>query len=227
MNHPHHFYMKRLAHAVTELSPKSILFVEDFTHAGATFLADHLIAITSTLIDIPSDIENHAHTRWEKAQPERLPYADASFDLSLFCYSLHHCSAPQLALSEALRVAKQACVVFEPWFDTRLPSQQVAQRYDQIDKAFDREQAMIHHDCIAFSEMMQSIDVSMMREINIEHLLQICEATPEQINTDFAQLRSRAEMSKKSTQDIDELEALAIKNGITEYGIYIATFVKD
>ena len=56
---------------------------------------------------------------------ESLPFPDGSFDLVTFENSLHHVADIRRALAEALRVARRAVVVVDPWFDLSIQSQRV------------------------------------------------------------------------------------------------------
>lgn len=52
-------------------------------------------------------------SRWERADAQRLPYADESFDVTFVNDGLHHCRSPHRALTEMYRVARLATIVVE------------------------------------------------------------------------------------------------------------------
>jgi len=61
---------------------------------------------------------------------EELPFKDASFDVVVFQYVLHHCENLAQALGEAVRVARRCVFVLEAWYDQAIPSQRVALSFD-------------------------------------------------------------------------------------------------
>lgn len=78
----------------------------------------------------------------------QLPKADASVDAVVFCFSAHHIADWPPALAEALRVAKRGVFVLDPWYETAIPSQRVAEQFDRWCKRIDRSTGMVHRDCL-------------------------------------------------------------------------------
>lgn len=83
----------------------------------------------------------------QSGQAEALPFADDSFDVVAFQYVTHHLADMQKGLREALRVARQAVLILDGWYDTTIPSQRVARDFDEWAKAVDRSTGMIHNSC--------------------------------------------------------------------------------
>ena len=81
---------------------------------------------------------------------EALLFPDAAFDLVTFENSLHHVTGIGRALAEAMRVARRAVVIVDPWFSTsRSPPRRWATATQRWMKALDRMTGMIHWDPIA------------------------------------------------------------------------------
>ena len=48
---------------------------------------------------------------WQRADAEKLPFADKAFDLGIIHQGLHHCQSPHLGLIELMRVARNVLVI--------------------------------------------------------------------------------------------------------------------
>lgn len=92
-----------------------------------------------------------------RASSQRLPFADASFDLALLRHVLHHFREPWRALDEALRVARSGLVIAEPWRNPKLPAQREALALDRWMKARDRARGEAHEDDMAPEEIVRRI----------------------------------------------------------------------
>lgn len=78
---------------------------------------------------------------------EALPFADKSFDVVTLEYVAHHVEHLPRGLVEAVRVARQAVLILDGWFDISLPSQRVACDLDDWTKRIDRRRGMVHNSC--------------------------------------------------------------------------------
>lgn len=61
---------------------------------------------------------------------DKLPFADASFDMAVCERSAHHFPDLRAGIAETLRVAR-ALAVFDPWYDETIPSQKSAADLDR------------------------------------------------------------------------------------------------
>ncbi len=84
--------------------------------------------------------------------------------------SLHHVTEIGRALAEAMRVARRAVVIVDPWFDLSIPSQKVGDRFERWLKALDRMTGMVHWDPIAAGEIAAACNGS---SVTVRHLLQL------------------------------------------------------
>ncbi len=85
--------------------------------SDARFLEEHGIDVLAT--DINTDILSKAKDmgyvkKIEKANAEKMHFADDSFDYAFCKGSYHHFPRPMVALSEMLRVSKKAVCLIEP-----------------------------------------------------------------------------------------------------------------
>jgi SAM-dependent methyltransferase len=158
---------------------------------------------------------------------EALPFPDGAFDLVTFENSLHHVADIGRALAEAMRVARRAVVIVDPWFDLSIPSQAVGDRYERWLKALDRMTGMVHRDPIAAGEIAAACTGG---AVTVRHLLQL---TP-MSNEAFAYFAGRAQPHKESPiykangmdQELAAIRAAFESTGITEAGSLLVTVLK-
>jgi SAM-dependent methyltransferase len=158
---------------------------------------------------------------------EALPFPDAAFDLVTFENSLHHVADIGRGLAEAMRVARRAVVIVDPWFDLSIPSQAVGDRYERWLKALDRMTGMVHWDPIAAGEIAGACNGS---ATTIRHLLQLTPMSTEA----FEYFAGRAQPHKDSPvykangmdQQLSAIRTAFQSSGITEAGALLVTVLK-
>jgi ubiquinone/menaquinone biosynthesis C-methylase UbiE len=158
---------------------------------------------------------------------ETLPLPDGAFDLVTFENSLHHVTEIGRALAEAMRVARRAVVIVDPWFDLSIPSQVVGDRYERWMKALDRMTGMVHWDPIAAGEIATACNGS---SVTVRHLLQLTPMSTEA----FEYFAGRAQPHKESPvykangmdQELAAIRAAFQSTGITEAGALLVTVLK-
>lgn len=158
---------------------------------------------------------------------ETLPFPDGAFDLVTFENSLHHVTEIRRALLEAMRVARRAIVVVDPWFDLSIPSQKVGDRYERWLKALDRMTGMVHWDPIAAGEIAAACDGS---SVTVRHLLQLTPMSTEA----FEYFAGRAQPHKDSPiykanamdQELSAIRLAFQSTGITEAGALLVAVLK-
>ena len=158
---------------------------------------------------------------------EALPFPDGAFDLVTFENSLHHVTEIGRALAEAMRVARRAVVIVDPWFDLSIPSQAVGDRYERWLKALDRMTGMVHWDPIAAGAIAAACDGS---NVTVRHLLQL---TP-MSNEAFEYYAGRAQPHRESPvykangmdQELSAIRTAFQSTGITEAGALLVTVLK-
>ena len=158
---------------------------------------------------------------------EALPFPDGAFDLVTFENSLHHATGIGRALAEAMRVARRAVVIVDPWFDLSIPSQKVGDRFERWLKALDRMTGMVHWDPIAAGEIAAACNGS---ATTIRHLLQLTPMSSEA----FEYFAGRAQPHKDSPvykangmdQELSAIRAAFQSTGITEAGALLVTVLK-
>jgi ubiquinone/menaquinone biosynthesis C-methylase UbiE len=158
---------------------------------------------------------------------EALPFPDGAFDLVTFENSLHHVTEIRRALAEAMRVARRAVVIVDPWFDLSIPSQAVGDRYERWLKALDRMTGMVHWDPIAAGAIAAACNGS---TVTVRHLLQL---TP-MSNEAFEYYAGRAQPHRESPvyrangmdQELAAIRAAFQSTGITEAGALLVSVGK-
>jgi SAM-dependent methyltransferase len=158
---------------------------------------------------------------------EALPFPDEAFDLVTFENSLHHATDIDRALAEAMRVARRAVVIVDPWFDLSIPSQRAGDRYERWMKALDRMTGMVHWDPIAAGAIAAACHG---RTVTVRHLLQL---TP-MSNEAFEYYAGRAQPHRESPvykangmdQELTAIRVAFQSTGITEAGSLLVTIVK-
>jgi|SRR5688572_12186148 len=159
---------------------------------------------------------------------EALPFPDGAFDLVTFENSLHHVTEIGRALADAMRVARRAVVIVDPWFDLSIPSQKVGDRFERWLKALDRMTGMVHWDPIPAGEIIAACYG--VQSISIRHLLQL---TPMSIEA-FEYFAGRAQPHRDSPvykangmdQELSAIRAAFQSTGITEAGALLMSIVK-
>ena len=158
---------------------------------------------------------------------EALPFPDGTFDLVTFENSLHHVTEIGRALAEAMRVARRAVVIIDPWFDLSIPSQKVGDRFERWLKALDRMTGMVHWDPIAAGEIAAACNGS---NVIVRHLLQLTPMSTEA----FEYYAGRAQPHKETPvykangmdQELSAIRTAFQSTGITEAGALLMSVVK-
>jgi ubiquinone/menaquinone biosynthesis C-methylase UbiE len=157
--HPQIHYRKRLTLAVQAFEPAEVLEVGCGTGA---FLKSMQSGATKVLgIDPDPDLVEKLRAQGFPAEvgtAEFLGFNANAFDVVVFSYTAHHIEDWPQALKEALRVARQAVVVLDPWYDERIPSQASTSAFDRWSKLIDRSNGMVHNDCQDAASLLESLN---------------------------------------------------------------------
>ncbi len=84
---------------------------------------------------------------------ESVDLAAESFDWVIFRHVLHHLEHPGLALQRALRIARSGLLLAEPYYDTSIPSHELAKRINRWVLAQDRRLGQIHNPPLEAGDM--------------------------------------------------------------------------
>jgi SAM-dependent methyltransferase len=160
---------------------------------------------------------------------ESLPFPDGSFDLVTFENSLHHVADIRRALAEAMRVARRAVVITDPWFDLSIPSQRVGDRFERWLKKLDRMTGMVHWDPIPAGEIVAACDGA--RSVAVSHLLHLTPMSREA----FEHYASRGDPHTSAgayradgmDSEIAALRGEFQRTGLTEAGALLVTIAKQ
>jgi SAM-dependent methyltransferase len=221
-------YQQAFRNEIIALKPASLCDVG--CGAGALLAHAQSIGIAATGIEPEAAKVADAGARGldiRHGNAEALPFPDGAFDLVTFENSLHHVAEIGRALAEAVRVARRAVVIVDPWFDLSIPSQAAGDRYERWLKALDRMTGMVHWDPIAAGTIAAACPGC---GITVRHLLQL---TP-MSNEAFEYYAGRAQPHRESPayrangmdQELAAIRAAFQGTGITEAGALLATILR-
>lgn len=109
-----------------------------------------------------------------QANAESLPFADGTFDWCICMRSAHHFADLRAALREAVRVATKGVLIYDPWYDERVPSQAMAAKLDRWYKRTDTAHGHVNNgplsagDFIAALPSGQTFDVDMTYRLSLQ-----------------------------------------------------------
>jgi SAM-dependent methyltransferase len=221
-------YQQAFRAEIAALKPASLCDVG--CGAGALLTYAHSLGIAAAGIEPDAARCAEARARGldiRAGTAEALPFADGAFDIVTFENSLHHVSEIGRALAEAMRVARRAVVIVDPWFDLSIPSQAVGDRFERWLKALDRMTGMVHWDPIAAGAVAAACGGG---SVTVRHLLQL---TP-MSNEAFEYHAGRAGPQRKTPvytangmeQELSAIRAAFQATGITEAGALLVTVLK-
>jgi SAM-dependent methyltransferase len=221
-------YQQAFRAEIAALKPASLCDVGCGT--GALLTHVHSLGIAASGIEPDPARVAEANGRGldvRQGTAEALPFPDGAFDLVTFENSLHHVTEIGRGLAEAMRVARRAVVIVDPWFDLSIPSQKVGDRYERWMKALDRMTGMVHWDPIAAGEIAAACNGG---SVTVRHLLQL---TP-MSNEAFEHYAGRAQAHRDSPvykanamdQELSAIRMAFQTTGITEAGALLVTVLK-
>lgn len=95
-----------------------------------------------------------------RADASRLPFADRTFDLVVLRNVLHHVMHPAAALTEAVRVSRNALMITEPWFDASIASQRLGQQIEDWTRQLERRAGRIHAANLSAGEILDHLQLA-------------------------------------------------------------------
>ncbi|WP_119304919.1 class I SAM-dependent methyltransferase [Dongia deserti] len=222
-------YQQAFRSEIAALKPASLCDVG--CGAGALLAHAKSLGIAATGVEPDDARAAEGHAVGLDIRPgtaETLPFPDESFDLVTFENALHHVGDINQALAEAMRVARRAIVIVDPWFDLSIPSQRGGDRFERWLKKLDRMAGMVHWDPIPAGEIVAACNGA--RSVAVRHLLHLTQMSPEA----FAHFASRADPHKVAAAyradqmdaEIAALRAEFDRTGITEAGTLLVTIGK-
>jgi SAM-dependent methyltransferase len=221
-------YQHAFRSEIAALKPASLCDVG----CGAGMLLAHAqsLGIAATGIDPDAAKVADASARGlniRRGSAEALPFPDGAVDLVTFENSLHHVTDIGRALAEAMRVARRAVVIVDPWFDLSIPSQAAGDRYERWMKALDRMTGMVHWDPIPAGAIAAACSRS---GITVRHLLQLTPMSNEAFEYHAGRAQPHRETPAYKANGMDtELSAIRAAfqgTGITEAGALLVTILK-
>jgi SAM-dependent methyltransferase len=226
--HPQIQYRERLTLAVQSFKPAAVL--EIGCGAGAFMRSMQPSTIRVLGIDPDPTLVEKLRTQGFQAEvgiAESLGFEANAFDVVVFSYTAHHVENWPQALKEALRVARQAVVVLDPWYDERIPSQANTSAFDRWTKLIDRSNGMVHNDCQDAAALLQPLNpLPATLSARYEYMLIL---TPLSVS-EFAALAetklAEAKEPNRWRQSLETLMSESSDGGFSEDGAVLLTITK-
>jgi len=170
---PHERYKQDLLAEITAIAPASLL---DVGCGAGDLLRNCIRSGIERCVGIEPDPEAVAALQAEglDARPgraEALEFPAASFDVVAFDYVAHHVEHLEVGLAEAMRVARRAVVVLDPWYDLSIESQRVAADFDLWLKRIDRRLGMVHDPSVTAAQLARPFSGREEWRIDCRHRL--------------------------------------------------------
>jgi hypothetical protein len=158
ISRPQSEYRKRLLAKVVSLNPARVLEAG----SGAREFLRSTAAAGIDVRGLDPDESSFTALRREgfavtQGVANALPFEEDAFALVVFCYTSRHVADWQRAGAEATRVASRAVLVLDPWYETSIPSQVIAEKFDRWAMAIDRSRGMVHNDCLNAAEIFRGL----------------------------------------------------------------------
>lgn len=225
---PHALYREKLQRRLIALEPGRLLevgcgrggFLRSAAAAGIEALGIDLDeASLRELRDEGFDVQ--------KGSAEQLEFAEDSFDATVFCFSAHHMADWRRAMEEALRVSRRAVIILDPWYETGIPSQAVAERFDRWCKKIDRAGGMVHNDCLDVTQLLAPISSRLPDfDIGLEYLLELRSLDPDRLDAMAQEHLAKTRGEPEWLEELDAIKAEARQFGISDDGAILLSVRK-
>ncbi len=152
---------------------------------------------------------------------EGLPFADGAFDLVVSEYSAHHFADLARHLADALRVARRGVFLLDPWYDTSVPAQRVALRWDRWCKAIDRAGGMVHNDVLAAEAFRSALPAGAALAFECRHLLRLADYDRATFERESAEFLAKARDDAAVAAELAAIRAGVERDGLGDDGAII------
>ena len=217
---PHERYKQDLLTEITAFAPASVL---DVGCGAGELLRNCIRSGIEQCVGIEPDPEAVAALQADGldarlGRAEALEFAAASFDVVAFDYVAHHVEHLDLGLAEAMRVARRAVVVLDPWYDLSLESQRVAADFDLWLKRIDRRRGMVHDPSVTAAQLTRAFDGREEWRIDCRHRL-ILQPLPLHVIEEQAKRQLAATGPSRALEDaLESLLDRARQHGLSDDG---------
>jgi ubiquinone/menaquinone biosynthesis C-methylase UbiE len=107
----------------------------------------------------------------QQADAEHLPFADGAFEWCICMRSAHHFGDLRGGLREALRVATEGVLIYDPWYDESVPSQATAAALDRWYKRTDRAQGHTNNGPLTAADFIAALPSGKMFQVDATYRL--------------------------------------------------------
>lgn len=196
----------RFALRLAEERPRSVLDVGAGRGDLGIALRRARVPVTSTETTLPA-AQHLARLGFRVlvARAEALPLGHRSVDWVALRHVCHHLPDLDLALAEAVRVARSGLAIAEPWYDRSMPSQVLAERIERWRRRQHRRLGRVHADDVSVGELIERLPERDAFDFRVETVLRPRRVPRSEIET--ALLREAQGLGREHP-DRDELRQL-------------------
>ncbi|HEU5135790.1 MAG TPA: class I SAM-dependent methyltransferase [Steroidobacteraceae bacterium] len=226
---PHERYKQDLFAEITAFAPASVL---DVGCGTGELLRNCMRSGIARCVGIEPDAEAVAALKAEGldarvGRAESLEFPALSFDVVVFDYVAHHVEHLELGLAEAMRVARRAVVVLDPWYDLSVESQRVAADFDLWLKRIDRRLAMVHDPSVTAAQLARPFNGRDEWRIDCRHRL-ILQPLPLREIEEQAKRRLAAAGPSRALEDaLEILLDRARQHGLSDDGAILFVAIRE
>ena len=224
---PHGLYKQELLAEISAFAPASVL---DVGCGAGDLLRKCIRSGIERCVGIEPDPDAVAALRAEGldarlGRAEALNFPASSFDIVAFDYVAHHVEHLELGLAEAIRVARTAVVVLDPWYDLSIESQRVAADFDRWLKRIDRRLGLVHDPSITAAQLARPFGGRSEWRLECRHRL-VLQALPlYEIEEQAKRQLARTGPSRVLEESLEFLLDRAMRHGLSDDGaiLFIAS----
>lgn len=224
---PHERYKQDLLEEITAFAPASVL---DVGCGSGDLLKNCIRSGIERCVGIEPDPGSVAALKAEgldvrTGRAEALDFPASSFDVVAFDYVAHHVEHLELGLAEAMRVARRAVVVLDPWYDLSIESQRVAADFDAWLKRIDRRLGMVHDPSLTAAQLARPFSGREEWRIDCRHRLILRPLPLDEIEEQAKRKLAAAGASRALEDALEILLDGARRHGLSDDGaiLFVAT----
>lgn len=222
MTSPQERYRQQFREKILALRPSTVLDVGCGDGALIRFLRDKGIAATGVESD-PSLVEPGTGAGVVRGRAESLPFDDASVDMVVSEFSLHHFEDFDAAVAECLRVARRHVLFLDGWYDPTIASQQAAHAFDRWMKSIDRAAGETHNDVLDAERIAEAASFAGARvSFSYENWLVLEPMDPAKFDRLHGESLTKSGGDPDARAGFDHVASLVDRDGISEDGALFA-----
>lgn len=153
------------------------------------------------------------------ARDEELPFADGAFDVVASEFCAHHFADLGRHLTEALRVARRAVWLLDPWYDGSIDSQRLTWKWDSWCKRIDRRRGQVHNEVLAAADFLAALPGVAPDRFEFRHWLRLVP-----VDLQWFDEESAGHVAVATPDELEELAAIraeGVERGMSDDGAIV------